>query len=54
MDSELGAGHCVLTDFGLSASLVKRDKVHSFSGTAIYLGAVVTERLVPQHAFLVL
>jgi serine/threonine protein kinase len=31
-------GHCVLTDFGLSASLKKGDRVHSFSGTAIYLG----------------
>ena len=31
-------GHCILTDFGLSASLKKGARVHSFSGTAIYLG----------------
>ena len=32
-------GHIVLTDFGLSANLRNRNgKVHSFSGTAIYIG----------------
>ena len=35
----LHLGHIILTDFGLSARLANREtKLHSFSGTAIYLG----------------
>jgi len=35
-------GHTVLTDFGLSAKLDKdNDKIHSFSGTAIYIAPEV-------------
>ena len=34
-----GLGHIILTDFGLSAKLPNSEaKLHSFSGTAIYLG----------------
>ena len=40
------AGHIILTDFGLSARLPKSEdggKLHSFSGTAIYLGLYKTQ-----------
>lgn len=32
------AGHAKLMDFGLSSKLNKRERVHSYSGTAIYIG----------------
>ena len=34
------SGHIILTDFGLSARLPDNAKLHSFSGTAIYLGEI--------------
>lgn len=40
-------GHVVLTDFGLSA-IVRDGKVHSFSGTAIYIGTSLFLSLSPR------